>query len=112
MIRLPGQATAPDTEAGQTRNPKAYRRVKKALKEILRCEVEFWKKNPSTASITPLMNRVGSSKALADEFVSQLVAYSRGEYPFTDPVGKKLVLEWWTDLAIHPKGRTLAVSGS
>ena len=78
-------------------NPKAYQCVKKVLKEI--CEVKFW------ASIAPLMQCVETPKAqaLADEFVSQLVAYSRREYPFTDPLGSESVLEWWKELELHPK---------
>ncbi|KAE9396991.1 hypothetical protein BT96DRAFT_996174 [Gymnopus androsaceus JB14] len=33
------------------------------------------------------------------------------EYPFSDPVGEKSVLEWWTELGMHPKARTLAYLG-
>lgn len=98
-----------EQEADQTLNPKAYRRVKKALKEVLRCEVELWKEHPLSSSLTPLMTQVNTVKVLAEEFVSQLITYSRGEYPFSDPVGDKSVLEWWTELGKHPKARVLAV---
>ncbi|KAJ3805203.1 ribonuclease H-like domain-containing protein [Lentinula aff. lateritia] len=100
-----------DQEADQTLNPKAYRRVKKALKEVLRCEVELWKEHPLSSSLTPLMTQVNTVKVLAGEFVSQLITYSRGEYPFSDPVGDKSVLEWWTELGKHPKARVLAYLG-
>ncbi|KAJ3846308.1 hypothetical protein EV368DRAFT_18481, partial [Lentinula lateritia] len=100
-----------DQEADQTLNPKAYRRVKKALKEVLRCEVELWKEHPLSSSLTPLMTQVNTVKVLAGEFVSQLITYSRGEYPFLDPVGDKSVLEWWTELGKHPKARVLAYLG-
>ncbi|KAJ3890251.1 hypothetical protein GG344DRAFT_78014 [Lentinula edodes] len=57
------------------------------------------------------MTQVNTVKVLAEEFVSQLITYSRGEYPFSDPVGDKSVLEWWTELGKHPKARVLAYLG-
>ncbi|THU80342.1 hypothetical protein K435DRAFT_874483 [Dendrothele bispora CBS 962.96] len=112
IIRLSAQVTTlSNTDADQTPNPKAYCRVKTALKNILRCEVELYQRNPSTASIAPLMKLVGNAKALAEEFDTQLVACSRGEYPFSDPLGSKSVLEWWQELSLHPKGRALAFLG-
>ncbi len=90
--------------------PRAYKRVKKGLKVILRNEVEAYGHRPSSAGIGRLVQQAKSVKVIVEEFSPQLLAYSRGEYPFTDPVGSKTVLEWWEDLAMHPKARTLAVS--
>ncbi|KAJ3860461.1 ribonuclease H-like domain-containing protein [Lentinula novae-zelandiae] len=80
----------------------------KALKETLQNEINFYKKNPTMASIAPLMEKARSARVLAEEFVPQLLAFSCQEYPFTDPLGEKSELEWWKELALHPKARTLA----
>ena len=55
------------------------------------------------------MTQVKSTKILTNEFVSQLLAYSRGEYPFLNSVGERSVLEWWTELGMDPRARTLVL---
>ncbi|KAK0429635.1 hypothetical protein EV421DRAFT_1723029 [Armillaria borealis] len=86
----------PDAEADMAPCPRAYKRV------------EAYGRRPSSAGIGRLVQQAKSVKVIAEEFSPQLLSYSRGEYPFTDPVGSKTVLEWWEDLAKHPKARTLA----
>ncbi|PBK74686.1 hypothetical protein ARMSODRAFT_1013681 [Armillaria solidipes] len=98
----------PDAEADMAPCPRAYKRVKKGLKVMPRNEVEAYGRRPSSAGIGRLVQQTKSVKVIAEEFSPQLLSYSRGEYPFTDPVGSKTVLERWEDLAKHPKARTLA----
>ncbi|KAJ3713739.1 ribonuclease H-like domain-containing protein, partial [Lentinula guzmanii] len=95
-------------EAHTTPNPRAYRRAKKALKQILRNEVDLYLKVGNTTSIFTLVQATGSVKALVEEFTPQLLAYSRREYPFTDPIGDKSMLQWWRELLLNPKGRVVA----
>ncbi|KAJ3717411.1 ribonuclease H-like domain-containing protein [Lentinula raphanica] len=94
-------------EAETTPSPSAYRRVKRALKGILRGEVDMYRSYGDLSSIAALVKARGSVQALVSEFVPQLVAYSRREYPFTDMVSKS-TLQWWQDLLLHPKGCVLA----
>ncbi|KAJ3725292.1 ribonuclease H-like domain-containing protein [Lentinula raphanica] len=94
-------------EADTTPSPSAYRRVKRALKGILRGEVDMYRSYGDSSSIAALVKARGSVQALVSKFVPQLVAYSRREYPFTDMVSKS-TLQWWQDLLLHPKGCVLA----
>ncbi|KAK0477282.1 ribonuclease H-like domain-containing protein [Armillaria novae-zelandiae] len=107
-ITIPGNNFGSDSEADMAPCPRAYKCVKKGLKVMLRNEIEAYKCRPSSAGIGQLVKQAKSAKAIAEEFSPQLLAYSRGEYPFSDPVGLQTVLEWWESLASHPKARTLA----
>ncbi|KAK0431439.1 ribonuclease H-like domain-containing protein [Armillaria borealis] len=108
-ITIPSSTNVgPDAEADMAPCPRAYKRVKKGLKVMLRNEVEAYGRRPSSAGIGRLVQQAKSVKVIAEEFSPQLLSYSWGEYPFTDPVGLKTVLEWWEDLAKHPKAWTLA----
>ncbi len=110
-IMIPSSTNVgPDAEADMAPCPRAYKRVKKGLKVMLRNEVEAYGRRLSSAGIGQLVQQAKSVKVIVEEFSPQLLSYSRGEYPFTDPVGSKTVLEWWEGLAKHPKARTLAVS--
>ncbi|KAJ3718599.1 hypothetical protein DFJ43DRAFT_1042921 [Lentinula guzmanii] len=62
----------------------------------------------NTTSIFTLVQATGLVKALVEEFTPQLLAYSRREYPFTDPIGDKSMLQWWRELLLNPKGRVVA----
>ncbi|KAE9388842.1 hypothetical protein BT96DRAFT_421243 [Gymnopus androsaceus JB14] len=111
-IRIPATATHTDdaSEADQTPNPKAYRRVKQALKNSLRVEVECFRLVKEEASIASLLKQMSSEQRqnIKNELTVQLLAYSHREYPFTDPIGDKSILEWWRELLLHPKTQVLA----
>jgi hypothetical protein len=110
-ITIPSLLPNNAPEASQVAIPAAYCHVKKALKHVLHTEIELFNTKGCTASIAPLVNQAGgSTKTLAMEFMPQLMAYSHKEYSFADPLGSKLVLQWWRELLPHPKGCVIAVS--
>ncbi|KAJ3919319.1 ribonuclease H-like domain-containing protein [Lentinula edodes] len=106
-ISLPVTDDVP--EANEAPFPAAYRRAKKALKSILRAEVEMYRSIGDGASIFLLIQQAGGSvQTVVQEFSPQLLAYSRKEYPFGDLMGSKSTLEWWRELLPHPKARVIA----
>ena len=89
-------------------NPRAYRRVKKFLKEQLKLELAV---KPEARH--PLLLEIGA-KTAASELRTQLMAYARSEYPFNQSLepfahSAQPVLAWWQALADHHFARVLAV---
>jgi hypothetical protein len=93
---------------------RAYTRVKAFLKQMLRDIVETVKlaghdldtSNPCHR----LVAQLGSNRVVSD-FCQQLLAFSRQEWPFTDPITHGNALTWWESLEQHPHACVLAVSG-
>jgi hypothetical protein len=91
---------------------RAYTRVKAFLKQMLRDIVETVKlaghdldtSNPCHR----LVAQLGSNRVVSD-FRQQLLAFSRQEWPFTDPITHGDVLTWWESLEQHPHARVLAM---
>ncbi|KAK1221431.1 hypothetical protein PQX77_015759 [Marasmius sp. AFHP31] len=107
-VTIPAQLPTNHPEADQTPNPKAYKRAKVALIPILQQESTFYKNNPLISPLSQVMSEAGTEKVLGAEFKSQLVAFARHEYPFSDRLGNKTPLQWWQDLLEHPKAYVLA----
>jgi hypothetical protein len=87
---------------------RAYTRVKAFLKQMLRDIVETVKlaghdldtSNPCHR----LVAQLGSNRVVSD-FCQQLLAFSRQEWPFTDPITHGDALTWWESLEQHPHAR-------
>ncbi|KAF8487250.1 hypothetical protein DFH94DRAFT_621639 [Russula ochroleuca] len=91
---------------------RAYTRVKAFLKQMLRDIVETVKlaghdldtSNPCHR----LVAQLGSNRVVSD-FCQQLLAFSRQEWPFTDPITHGNALTWWESLEQHPHACVLAM---
>ncbi|KAL0564676.1 hypothetical protein V5O48_017368 [Marasmius crinis-equi] len=109
-ITIPAQsASNRHEEADQTPNPKAYRRVKEALLDILKREHDLFEQTPLLSPLPGVMKALNNEvKLLAIKFKAQLVAFAHREFPFSDPLATQTPLQWWHSLLPNPKARVLA----